>query len=143
MSQTYNRIFKLTIAEMTLLVLASSYIWLTRLNGKQVLSLDREVYEVDDVLVLTVHNVYRDGIMVAVDYRIQEWTGDYWHELNVYAPDSGYDAACKVLAPGQTYRQVVHIRWLGEGRYRIGKQINLLEVEEETYTSWIEFMVEG
>jgi len=142
MSQTYNRIFMLTIAAMALIVLASSYTWLTRLNGKQVLSLDREVYEVDDVLVLTVHNIYRGGILVDVDYRIQEWTGDYWHELNTDSRDSGVDAASKVLAPGETYRQVMHIRWLGEGRYRIGKQITTL-LEEETNTFWIEFMVEG
>lgn len=128
---------------MALIVLALSYTWLTTSNGKHVMSLDKEVYKVDEVLVLTVHNIYRDTIMVDVDYRIQEWTGDYWHELNVHAPDSGYDAACKVLAPGQTYRPVVDIRWLGEGRYRIGKQISRLEVEEETYTPWIEFMVEG
>ena len=144
MSQTYNRIFKLTIAVMALIVLALSYTWLTRLNGKQVLSLNKEVYEVGDFLVLTVHNIYRDGILVDVNYRIQEWTGGYWHELNVHAPDSGYDAACKVLAPGETYRQVVDIRWLGEGRYRIGKQINRLEgLEEKTYTFWREFEVEG
>jgi hypothetical protein len=134
----------LTIAAMALIVLASSYTWLTRLNGKQVLSLDREVYEVDDVLVLTVHNIYRDGILVDVDYRIQEWTGGYWHELDVHAPDSGVTAASKLLAPGETYRQVMDIRWLGEGRYRIGKQINRLEgLEEETNTFWIEFRVEG
>ena len=133
----------LTVAALSLIVLASSYTWLTTLNGKHVMSLDKEVYKVDEVLVLTVHNIYRGGILVGVNYRIQEWTGGYWHELNVHAPDSGYDAACKVLASGQTYRQVVDIRWLGEGRYRIGKQITPLEVEEETYTSWIEFMVEG
>ena len=105
------------------------------------MSLDKEVYKVGDVLVLTVKNVYRDGILVDVDYRIQEWTGDYWHELNKDSRDSGYDAAAKVLAPGETYRQVVNIRWLGEGRYRIGKQINRLE--EDTNTFWVEFMVEG
>lgn len=143
MSQTYNRIYRLIIVATALIVLALSYTWLTRLNGKQVLSLDKEVYEVDDVLVLTVHNVYRGGILVGVEYRIQKWTGGYWHELNKDSRDSGYDAASKVLAPGETYRQVVDIRWLGEGRYRIGKQITPLEVEEETYTSWIEFMVEG
>jgi len=142
MSQTYNRIFMLTIAAMALIVLALSYTWLTT-NGEPVMSLDKEVYKAGDVLVLTVKNVYRDGILVDVEYRIQEWTGDYWHELNKDSRDSGYDAAAKVLAPGETYRQVVDIRWLGEGRYRIGKQITPLEVEEETYTSWIEFMVEG
>ena len=142
MTQTYNRIFKLTIAVIALIVLALSYTWLTT-NGEPVMSLDKEVYKAGDVLVLTVKNVYRDGILVDVEYRIQEWTGDYWHELNKDSRDSGYDAAAKVLAPGETYRQVVNIRWLGEGRYRIGKQITPLEVEEETYTSWIEFMVEG
>ena len=143
MSQTYNRIYRLIIVATALIVLALSYIWLTRLNGEQVLSLNKEVYEVDDFLVLTVKNVYRGGILVDVDYRIQEWTGGYWHELNKDSRDSGVTAASKVLAPGQTYRQVVDIRWLGESRYRIGKQITPLEVEEETYTSWIEFMVEG
>jgi len=143
MSQTYNRIYRLIIVATALIVLALSYIWLTRLNGEQVLSLNKEVYEVDDFLVLTVKNVYRGGILVDVDYRIQEWTGGYWHELNKDSRDSGVTAASKVLAPGETYRQVVDIRWLGEGRYRIGKQITPLEVEEETYTSWIEFMVEG
>ncbi len=142
MSQTYNRIFKLTIAATSLIIIASSYTWLTRLNGKQVLCLNKEVYKAGDVLVLTVKNVYRDGILVDVEYRIQEWTGDYWHELNKDSRDSGYDAAAKVLAPGETYRKVVDIRWLGEGRYRIGKQITLLE-EEKTYTFWVEFMVEG
>lgn len=144
MSQTYNRIFKLTIVATSLIIIALSYTWLTRLNGKQVLSLNKEAYEVDDFLVLTVHNIYRGGILVDVDYRIQEWTGGYWHELNVHAHDSGVTAASKVLAPGETYRQVMDIRWLGEGRYRIGKQINRLEgLEEETNTFWIEFMVEG
>jgi len=140
MSQTYNRIYRLTIAALVLIVLALSYTWLTT-NGEPVMSLDKEVYKVGDVLVLTVHNIYRDGILVDVDYRIQEWTGDYWHELNKDSRDSGYDAAAKVLAPGETYRQVVNIRWLGEGRYRIGKQINRLE--EDTNTFWVEFMVEG
>ena len=140
MSQTYNRIYRLTIAALVLIVLALSYTWLTT-NGEPVMSLDKEVYKVDEVLVLTVKNVYRDGILVDVDYRIQEWTGDYWHELNKDSRDSGYDAAAKVLAPGETYRQVVNIRWLGEGRYRIGKQINRLE--EDTNTFWVEFMVEG
>jgi len=140
MSQTYNRIYRLTIAALVLIVLALSYTWLTT-NGEPVMSLDKEVYKVGDVLVLTVKNVYRDGILVDVDYRIQEWTGDYWHELNKDSRDSGYDAAAKVLAPGETYRQVVNIRWLGEGRYRIGKQINRLE--EDTNTFWVEFMVEG
>ena len=140
MTQTYNRIYRLTIAALVLIVLALSYTWLTT-NGEPVMSLDKEVYKVGDVLVLTVKNVYRDGILVDVDYRIQEWTGDYWHELNKDSRDSGYDAAAKVLAPGETYRQVVNIRWLGEGRYRIGKQINRLE--EDTNTFWVEFMVEG
>jgi len=140
MSQTYNKIFMLTIAAMALIVLALSYTWLTT-NGEPVMSLDKEVYKAGDVLVLTVKNVYRDGILVDVEYRIQEWTGDYWHELNKDSRDSGYDAAAKVLAPGETYRQVVNIRWLGEGRYRIGKQINRLE--EDTNTFWVEFMVEG
>jgi len=131
----------LTIAAMALIVLALSYTWLTRLNGKQVLSLDKEVYEVGDFLILTVNNVYRDSILVDVDYRIQEWTGGYWRELDDTAPDSGYEAAAKVLAPGETYRKVVDIRWLSEGRYRIGKRITL--PKEKMYTSWIEFMVEG
>ena len=143
MSQTYNRIYRLIIVATALIVLALSYTWLTRLNGKQVLSLDKEVYEVDDFLVLTVKNVYRCGILVDVNYRIQEWTGGYWHELNKDSRDSGVTAASKLLAPGQTYRQVMDIRWLGEGRYRIGKQINLLLEEEKTYMFWREFMVEG
>jgi len=140
MTHTYNRIYKLIIAATALIVIASSYNWLTTMNGKHVMSLNKEVYKVGDFLVLTVNNVYRDSILVDVDYRIQEWTGDYWRELDDTAPDSGYEAAAKVLAPGETYRKVVDIRWLGEGRYRIGKRITL--PKEKMYTSWIEFIVE-
>ncbi len=126
---------------MVLIVLAVSYTWITTMNGEHVMSLNKEVYKAGDFLVLTVKNVYRGGILVDVDYRIQEWTGDYWHELDIHAPDSGVTAASKLLAPGETYRQVMDIRWLGEGRYRIGKQITPLE--EETNTFWVEFVVEG
>ena len=141
MSQTINRSYRLIIAAMVLIVLAVSYTWLTTMNGEHVVSLNKEVYKVGDFLVLTVKNVYKGGILVDVDYRIQEWIGDYWHELDVHAPDSGVTAASKLLAPGETYRQVMDIRWLGEGRYRIGKQITRLE--EETNTFWVEFVVEG
>ncbi|MBN2336275.1 hypothetical protein JXL21_12005 [Candidatus Bathyarchaeota archaeon] len=126
---------------MALIILASSYTRLTRLNDEQVLSIDREVYDLDDVLVLTIQNVYGDSILVDVDCRIQVWTGGYWRELNTDSTDSGYDAAAKVLAPGETYRQIVNLRRLGEGRYRIGKQITHLE--EQTNMFWIEFQIEG
>ena len=113
------------------IIFTSLFYVLTRKGGqRRVLTLDKEEYGIDGRAVLTVRNIWKSTILVGVGYGISRKVDGAWFNVPVQGPDEAWDAALRILSPGESYRQVIKLDGLQAGEYRLKKEIHHSDPEE-------------
>jgi len=136
------RVRLLVTSVLVTVVFTSVFYVLTRKWGQgNVLTLDREEYQIDSRAVLTVRNVWKSSILVGVDYSLSRNVDGSWVWVPVQRSGEAWDAALRVLSPGESYRQVIKLEGLQAGEYRLRKEI--VHKDEETRVYYVGFRITG
>ena len=125
------------------IIFTSLFYVLTRKGGqRRVLTLDKEEYGIGGRAVLTVRNIWKSTILVGVDYVLSKKVDGSWVWVPVQGPDEAWDAALRVLSPGESYRQVIKLDGLQAREYRLRKEIHHTD-PEETRAYYVGFTITG
>jgi len=89
-------------------------------NGVYV-SLDKARYTVDEKPILTIKNCGPNEITFGSEYKIEKFIDEEWVE--VPAMPWAWDAARRILPPGQSFRQSIDLSGFSPGDYRVGKTV--------------------
>ena len=89
-------------------------------NGVYV-SLDKTRYTVEEKPILTIKNCGPNEITFGSKYNIEKFIDEEWVEV----PDVpwAWDAARRILSPGQSFRQSVDLSGFSPGDYRVGTTV--------------------
>jgi hypothetical protein len=112
-----------------------------RLDGRA-LTLDKKEYGIGEKAILTIRNKWESTITVGVAYGLSRMEDGAWVEVSVLGPNEAWTAAARILHPGESYKQVIKLDELQEGKYRLEKEIHHIDLDDfKTY--YIEFTITG
>ena len=139
-----SRVPLLAVLLLITITFTSLFYVLTRMQGldRGAVTLDKEEYEIGGRAVLTVRNIWKSTILVGVPYGLSGKVDGSWVWVPVQGPDEAWDAALRVLRPGESYRQVIKLDGLQAGEYRLRKEIHHTD-PEETRAYYVGFTITG
>ena len=93
-------------------------------NGVYV-SLDKARYTVEEKPIFTIKNCGPNEITFGSEYKIEKFIDDEWVEVPAYNLDVpwAWEAALRILPPGQSFRQSIYLSGFSPGDYRVGKTV--------------------
>ena len=131
----------MTLLLITIIFTSLFYVLTRKWGQSRVLTLDKEEYGIDGRAVLTVRNIWKSTILIGVPYGISRKVDGSW----VYVPAQGqyeaWDAALRILSPGESYRQVIKLDGFHAGEYRLKKEI--IHKDEDTRAYYVGFTITG
>jgi hypothetical protein len=140
-SRVYRVRLLVTLVLVTVIFTSVFYVLTRKWGQGEVLTLDREEYQIDNRAVLTVRNIWKSSILVGVGYSLSRKVDGSWVWVPVQGSGEAWDAALRVLSPGESYRQVIDLEGFQTGEYRLRKEI--VHKDEETRAYYIGFRITG
>ena len=110
----------ITITFVFLFPIITEFLDCALINGVYV-SLDKTRYTVEEKPILTIKNCGPNEITFGSPYKIEKFIDEEWVEV----PDVpwAWDAARRILSPGQSFRQSVDLSGFSPGDYRVGTTV--------------------
>ena len=110
----------ITIIFVFLFPIITEFLDCALINGVYV-SLDKTRYTVEEKPILTIKNCGPNEITFGSVYNIEKFIDEEWVEV----PDVpwAWDAARRILSPGQSFRQSVDLSGFSPGDYRVGTTV--------------------
>jgi len=130
----------------TIIFMSLFYVVMRSRGQRRLLTLDKDKYQINGYLILTVKNIWKSDILVGVDFGLSKAVNGSWKHVLVPGPDissdSTYDAAMRILRPGESYSQVINLKGLEAGEYRLKKEIHHTD-PDEMRAYYVRFTITG